>query len=118
MPDYDPNEHPERWLLGACSSGDPLRWAVVAVAEKVERQARHLRVWQQGFQETAAATQGELVGLRAPADPAKRLLSSILAIVNRHQGANPEQAMAEIHEVCAAFLDTMPAVQAANDGEA
>lgn len=36
---------------------------------------------------------------------AKRLLSNILAVVNRHQGANAEQAMAEIHGVCAAFLD-------------
>lgn len=79
------------------------------------RQARHLRVWQQGFQETAAATRAELAGLRTSADPAKRLLSNILAVVNRHQGANAEQAMAEIHEVCTAFLDAVPAADTTSD---
>lgn len=37
MDSYNPHELPERWLLGACSSGDPLRWAVVAVHEKLTR---------------------------------------------------------------------------------
>jgi hypothetical protein len=37
--------------------------------------------------------------------PAKTLLSDILAIVNRHQGLNAEQAMAEIEEACLASID-------------
>ena len=37
MPDYDPHEYPERWLIGACSSGDLMRWAVVEVAAKIAR---------------------------------------------------------------------------------
>jgi prevent-host-death family protein len=39
------------------------------------------------------------------ASPSKRLLSEILAIVNRHEGRNAEQAMAEIHAACLASLD-------------
>jgi hypothetical protein len=35
MPGYNPHELPERWLMGACTSGDPMRWAVVAVHDKV-----------------------------------------------------------------------------------
>jgi hypothetical protein len=39
-----------------------------------------------------------------PIDPARRLLAEILAVINRHQGRNDTQAMAEIHEVCMAAL--------------
>lgn len=54
MPDYNPNEYPERWLLGACSSGDPLRWAVVAVAKKVERLRAELAVAERSMPKVAA----------------------------------------------------------------
>jgi head-tail adaptor len=65
-----------------------------------ERQLRHLKVWQQGFQDVATGAR-----LRATGDiPAKKLLAEILAVVNQHEGRNAEQAMAEIHDVCAAFL--------------
>lgn len=38
-------------------------------------------------------------------EPAKALLADILAVVNRHQGRNAEQAMEEIHEACMASID-------------
>lgn len=45
-------------------------------------------------------------------DPARALLADILAIVNRHQGLNAEQAMAEIGAACLASIDR-PAAAAA-----
>jgi hypothetical protein len=38
-------------------------------------------------------------------NPARQLLATILAIINRHEGRNAEHAMAEIHELLGAWTD-------------
>jgi hypothetical protein len=68
MPDYDPHKHPDRWLMGACSSGDPLRWAVVAVHKKVKRLERELATEREDHAATykrAGENGQQLVELRA-----------------------------------------------------
>ena len=49
------------------------------------------------------------------ADPARHLLADILAIVNRHQGRNAEQALEEIHEACLASIARPTAAVAEDD---
>lgn len=41
-------------------------------------------------------------------DPARRLLSDLLAVINRYEGFCPEQCMDEIHDVLSAWLDKPP----------
>ena len=91
-----PDALPEKPMSGGDHGED-----VERLRAENERLNRHLRVWHQGFQDAA---------------PAKRLLSDILAVVNRHQGANAEQAMEEIHEACMATLAAVPSPPA-SDGE-
>lgn len=101
MPDCNPNEHPERWLLGACSSGDPTRWAVVAVEQKVQRQAAEL--------DAALARIAEL----------ETALKNVREVANRPEAPDTQWPRSESHLVdeINAALDAVPAVETTS-GEA